>query len=140
MLVVFDGLDVIDFGVQCDVKLVIDTLLYMVGKSDDVGGLGVVLVDQNQRLAFIDSSSAEFFAFQSALLNEPCSRNLDGVFIDDIMRNCGIGESNVLIDLDRHNGVLEKTAGTAKVLGFGQLGTTNGDNSVSYGLGRRRGC
>lgn len=125
---------IIDFGGEGDAEAGADRIDDLRRQLHDIGGRGSARIDNHKRLFCIDLRPTLRLAFPTALLNEPRRGNLDATvhrIVGDIRLRLLLRLHNLREMRGSDNGVLEETAGRAKLLRFREFLLADADNRLT---------
>lgn len=120
------SLHVADFGREEDAEAIADGAADALGKEGDLVAGGVAVVDDDERLVFVNADFTLAEAFESAALDEPAGGDFDASVGRGIGRDVGVegAEGVELGAVDE--GVHEEAAGVSEAVGVGQFAAANG--------------
>ena len=124
-------LHVADFGREEDAEAIADGAADALGKEGDLVAGGVAVVDDDERLVFVNADFTLAEAFESATLDEPAGGDFDASVGRRIGRDVGVegAESVELGAVDE--GVHEEAAGVSEAVGVGQFAAANGADGLA---------
>ena len=124
-------LHVADFGREEDAEAIADGAADALGKEGDLVAGGVAVVDDDERLVFVNADFTLAEAFESATLDEPAGGDFDASVGRRIGRDVGVegAEGVELGAVDE--GVHEEAAGVSEAFGVGQFAVANGADGLA---------
>ena len=125
------SLHVADFGREEDAEAIADGAADALGKEGDLVAGGVAVVDDDERLVFVNADFTLAEAFESAALDEPAGGDFDASVGRGIGRDVGVeGEEGVELGAV-DEGVHEEAAGVSEAVGVGQFAAADGADSLA---------
>ena len=124
-------LHVADFGREEDAEAIADGAADALGKEGNLVAGGVAVVDDDERLVFVNADFTLAEAFESAALDEPAGGDFDASVGRGIGRDVGVegAEGVELGAVDE--GVHEEAAGVSEAFGVGQFAVANGADGLA---------
>ena len=124
-------LHVADFGREEDAEAIADGAADALGKEGDLVAGGVAVVDDDERLVFVNADFTLAEAFESAALDKPAGGDFDASVGRRIGRDVGVerAEGVELGAVDK--GVHEEAAGVSEAFGVGQFAVANGADGLA---------
>ena len=125
------SLHVADFGREEDAEAIADGAADALGKEGDLVAGGVAVVDDDERLVFVNADFTLAEAFESAALDEPAGGDFDASVGRGIGRDVGVegAEGVELGAVDE--GVHEEAAGVSEAVGVGQFAAANAADGLA---------
>lgn len=125
------SLHVADFGREEDAEAIADGASDALGKEGDLVAGGVAVVDDDERLVFVNADFTLAEAFESATLDEPAGGDFDASVGRGIGRDVGVegAEDVELGAVDE--GVHEEAAGVSEAVGVGQFAVADGADGLA---------
>ena len=125
------SLHVADFGREEDAEAIADGAADALGKEGDLVAGGVAVVDDDERLVFVNADFTLAEAFESATLDEPAGGDFDASVGRGIGRDVGVegAEDVELGAVDE--GVHEEAAGVSEAVGVGQFAVADGADGLA---------
>ena len=122
---------VADFGREEDAEAIADGAADALGKEGDLVAGGVAVVDDDERLVFVNADFTLAEAFESATLDEPAGGDFDASVGRGIGRDVGVegAEDVELGAVDE--GVHEEAAGVSETVGVGQFAVADGADGLA---------
>lgn len=125
------SLHIADFGREEDAEAMADGAADALGKEGDLVAGGVAVVDDDERLVFVNADFTLAEAFESATLDEPAGGDFDASVGRRIGRDVGV-ESAEGVELGAvDEGVHEEAAGVSEAFGVGQFAVANGADGLA---------
>ena len=125
------SLHVADFGREEDAEAIADGAADALGKEGDLVAGGVAVVDDDERLVFVNADFTLAEAFESATLDEPAGGDFDASVGRRIGRDVGV-ESAEGVELGAvDEGVHEEAAGVSEAVGVGQFAVADGADGLA---------
>lgn len=125
------SLHVADFGREEDAEAIADGAADALGKEGDLVAGGVAVVDDDERLVFVNADFTLAEAFESATLDEPAGGDFDASVGCRIGRDVGV-ESAEGVELGAvDEGVHEEAAGVSEAVGVGQFAVADGADGLA---------
>ena len=125
------SLHVADFGREEDAEAMADGAADALGKEGDLVAGGVAVVDDDERLVFVNADFTLAEAFESATLDEPAGGDFDASVGRRIGGDVGV-ESAEGVELGAvDEGVHEEAAGVSEAFGVGQFAVANGADGLA---------
>lgn len=125
------SLHVADFGREEDAEAIADGASDALGKEGNLVAGGVAVVDDDERLVFVNADFTLAEAFESAALDEPAGGDFDASVGRGIGRDVGV-ESAEGVELGAvDEGVHEEAAGVSEAFGVGQFAVANGADGLA---------
>ena len=122
---------VADFGREEDAEAIADGAADALGKEGDLVAGGVAVVDDDERLVFVNADFTLAEAFESAALDEPAGGDFDASVGRRIGRDVGV-ESAEGVELGAvDEGVHEEAAGVSEAVGVGQFAAADGADGLA---------
>lgn len=124
-------LHVADFGREEDAEAIADGAADALGKEGNLVAGGVAVVDDDERLVFVNADFTLAEAFESATLDEPAGGDFDASVGRGIGRDVGVegAEDVELGAVDE--GVHEEAAGVSEAVGVGQFAVADGADGLA---------
>ena len=124
-------LHVADFGREEDAEAIADGAADALGKEGDLVAGGVAVVDDDERLVFVNADFTLAEAFESAALDKPAGGDFDASVGRGIGRDVEVegAEGVELGAVDE--GVHEEAAGVSEAFGVGQFAVANGADGLA---------
>ena len=125
------SLHVADFGREEDAEAIADGAADALGKEGDLVAGGVAVVDDDERLVFVNADFTLAEAFESATLDEPAGGDFDASVGRGIGWDVGVegAEGVELGAVDE--GVHEEAAGVSEAVGVGQFAVADGADGLA---------
>ena len=122
---------VADFGREEDAEAIADGAADALGKEGDLVAGGVAVVDDDERLVFVNADFTLAEAFESAALDKPAGGDFDASVGRGIGRDVEVegAEGVELGAVDE--GVHEEAAGVSEAFGVGQFAVANGADGLA---------
>lgn len=125
------SLHVADFGREEDAEAIADGAADALGKEGDLVAGGVAVVDDDERLVFVNADFTLAEALESATLDEPAGGDFDASVGRRIGRDVGV-ESAEGVELGAvDEGVHEEAAGVSEAVGVGQFAVADGADGLA---------
>ena len=125
------SLHIADFGREEDAEAIADGAADALGKEGDLVAGGVAVVDDDERLVFVNADFTLAEAFESATLDEPAGGDFDASVGRGIGRDVGV-ESAEGVELGAvDEGVHEEAAGVSEAFGVGQFAAADGADGLA---------
>ena len=125
------SLHIADFGREEDAEAIADGAADAFGKEGNLVAGGVAVVDDDERLVFVNADFTLAEAFESAALDEPAGGDFDASVGREIGRDVGV-ESAEGVELGAvDEGVHEEAAGVSEAFGVGQFAVANGADGLA---------
>lgn len=125
------SLHVADFGREEDAEAIVDGASDALGKEGDLVAGGVAVVDDDERLVFVNADFTLAEAFESATLDEPAGGDFDASVGRGIGWDVGV-EGAEGIELGAvDEGVHEEAAGVSEAVGVGQFAVADGADGLA---------
>ena len=125
------SLHVADFGREEDAEAIADGAADALGKEGDLVAGGVAVVDDDERLVFVNADFTLAEAFESATLDEPTGGDFDASVGRGIGGDVGV-ESAEGVELGAvDEGVQEEAASVSEAFGVGQFAVANGADGLA---------
>lgn len=122
---------VADFGREEDAEAIADGAADALGKEGDLVAGGVAVVDDDERLVFVNADFTLAEAFESATLDEPAGGDFDASVGRRIGWDVGV-ESAEGVELGAvDEGVHEEAAGVSEAVGVGQFAAADGADGLA---------
>ena len=125
------SLHVADFGREEDAEAIADGAADALGKEGDLVAGGVAVVDDDERLVFVNADFTLAEAFESATLDEPAGGDFDASVGRRIGWDVGVegAEDVELGAVDER--VHEEAAGVSEAVGVGQFAVADGADGLA---------
>ena len=125
------SLHIADFGREEDAEAMADGAADALGKEGNLVAGGVAVVDDDERLVFVNADFTLAEAFEPAALDEPAGGDFDASVGRGIGRDVGVegAEGVELGAVDE--GVHEEAAGVSEAFGVGQFAVANGADGLA---------
>ena len=125
------SLHVADFGREEDAEAIADGAADALGKEGDLVAGGVAVVDDDERLVFVNADFTLAEAFESAALDKPASGDFDASVGRRIGGDVGV-EGAEGIELGAvDEGVHEEAAGVSEAIGIRQFAVADGADGLA---------
>ena len=125
------SLHVADFGREEDAEAIADGAADALGKEGDLVAGGVAVVDDDERLVFVNADFTLAEAFESATLDKPAGGDFDASVGRRIGGDVGV-EGTEGVELGAvDEGVHEEAAGVSEAVGVGQFAVANGADGLA---------
>ena len=125
------SLHVADFGREEDAEAIADGAADALGKEGDLVAGGVAVVDDDERLVFVNADFTLAEAFESATLDKPAGGDFYASVGRGIGRDVGVegAEDVELGAVDER--VHEEAAGVSEAVGVGQFAVADGADGLA---------
>ena len=125
------SLHVADFGREEDAEAIADGAADALGKEGNLVAGGVAVVDDDERLVFVNADFTLAEAFESATLDEPAGGDFDASVGRRIGRDVGVERAEGVELGAVDEGVHEEAAGVSEAVGVGQFAVADGPDGLA---------